>query len=75
MRSLSGRHHDLPLLNQDQAAEALAVPPRTLERWRSHGGGPPFVRVGRHVRYRFRDLQAWIESRTFKSTSEADRSN
>ncbi len=72
MTSLSQRRSDLPLLNQDEAAEALAVPARTLEAWRCRGGGPPFVRIGRHVRYRLRDLQAWIEERTFKSTAEAD---
>ncbi|HSL83242.1 MAG TPA: helix-turn-helix domain-containing protein [Thermoanaerobaculia bacterium] len=75
MPSLSGRHDDLPLLNQDQAAEALAVPPRTLERWRYQGGGPPFVRVGRHVRYRLRDLCQWLDDRTFRSTAEAERSH
>ena len=62
------------LLNQDQAAEVLAVRPRTLETWRCRGGGPPFVRVGRGVRYRLRDLHAWIEQNTFRSTADADQS-
>jgi hypothetical protein len=69
-------HPDNPdpiqLLNQTQAAEVLAVNPRTLEGWRFKGGGPRFVRVGRRVRYRMRDLRAWIEERTFESTTEAD---
>lgn len=72
MTSFAAPHDDLPLLNQKQAAEALAVPPRTLEGWRTRGGGPPFVRIGRHVRYRLRDLEAWIEDRTFRSTAEVD---
>lgn len=72
MTSLTGRHDDLPLLNIEQAAEALAVPPRTLEAWRFRGGGPPFVRMGRHIRYRVGDLRAWIEDHTFTSTAEAD---
>jgi excisionase family DNA binding protein len=61
-----------PLLNQTQAAEVLAVQPRTMESWRCRGGGPPFVRVGRRVRYRLKDLQAWIEGRTYRSTTDAD---
>lgn len=63
----------IQLLNQVQAAEVLAVSPRTLEGWRFKGGGPPFVRVGRRIQYRMRDLQAWIEARTFVSTSHADQ--
>jgi hypothetical protein len=62
----------IQLVNQVQAAEILAVNPRTLEGWRFKGGGPRFVRVGRRVRYRMRDLRAWIEERTFVSTSDAD---
>ncbi|MGD2114479.1 MAG: helix-turn-helix domain-containing protein [Acidobacteriota bacterium] len=60
----------LPLLDQTEAAEFLAVSTRTLEGWRSSGGGPPFVRVGRRVRYRLQDLQEWIGERTFGSTTE-----
>jgi hypothetical protein len=43
---------------------------RTLERWRQTGDGPRFVRVGRAVRYRRSDLDAWLESRVRSSTSE-----
>jgi predicted DNA-binding transcriptional regulator AlpA len=31
------------------------------ERSRWQGGGPRFIRVGRHVRYRKSDVVAWIE--------------
>jgi len=73
MSSPTGFHSDLPLLNQDQAAEVLAVKPRTMEGWRFRGDGPPFIRVGRHVRYRVRDLHAWLDERTVGSTSAADQ--
>jgi len=63
----------VPLLDQDQAAEVLSVRPRTMESWRCRGGGPPFVRIGRHVRYRLSDLHAWIDERTFRSTADADQ--
>lgn len=32
---------------------------------------PPFVRVGRHVRYGLRDLDGSIEERTFSTTTKA----
>jgi predicted DNA-binding transcriptional regulator AlpA len=44
----------------------LAVP--TLNTWRTLGKGPKFVRVGRLIRYRVSDLDAWLESRTVNST-------
>jgi hypothetical protein len=31
------------------------------ERSRWQGGGPPFVRIGRHIRYKKADVLAWLE--------------
>ena len=53
-----------PLLTPDEAAEWLRSKERTLERWRSDGVGPAFVRLGRRVAYRLEDLQAWVERQT-----------
>lgn len=55
--------HDDYLLSVDDLAGYLAVPPKTLYAWRSRGEGPPGFRVGRHVRYRWSDVQAWIRQR------------
>jgi hypothetical protein len=33
---------------------------KTLEAWRAIGRGPAWVRVGRNVRYRRRDVDAWL---------------
>jgi predicted DNA-binding transcriptional regulator AlpA len=46
----------------------MAVP--TLERFRLTGEGPVFAKLGGSVRYRRCDLDAWIESRLVRSTSE-----
>lgn len=51
------------LLSIEELARYLAVPPKTLYAWRIHGHGPPGFRVGRHVRYRWADVQAWIQQR------------
>jgi predicted DNA-binding transcriptional regulator AlpA len=60
-----------PLLNQRQASEMLALSERTLERMRVTGLGPKHVRLGRSIRYRLADLEAWIASQVVSSTSEA----
>jgi predicted DNA-binding transcriptional regulator AlpA len=46
----------------------IAVP--TLERYRLTGEGPMFAKLGGCVRYRRCDLDAWIESRLVRSTSQ-----
>jgi excisionase family DNA binding protein len=53
------------LLDEKAAAELLDIAPGTLSVWRSTGRYRiPFVKVGRRVRYRRADLEAWLESRT-----------
>jgi len=55
-RSESGN----PYLNTREAAGYLGISPRTLEKWRVVGGGPPFRVVGaRAVRYARLDLDAF----------------
>lgn len=41
-------------------AEWLDVPEATVVQWRYKGTGPRGVRLGRHVRYRRADVEAWI---------------
>jgi len=50
------------LMTPEDVGELLGVPPRTLAWWRHQHSGPPYVAVGRHVRYRAVDLEAWLES-------------
>jgi len=53
------------LIDEKQAASILQVSPGTLSVWRSTGRYQiPFIKVGRLVRYRLSDLNAWLESRT-----------
>jgi excisionase family DNA binding protein len=57
------------LLTQREAASALRLSERTLERLRLQGGGPLYVKAGRAVRYRESDLEEWIDARVVSSTS------
>ncbi len=59
------------LRSPEQLAEYLGVPVKTVYRWREHGEGPRGFRVGRHVRYRARDVEAWIEQRLATERPEA----
>ena len=51
------------LLTVEDLAEYLGVPVNTVYAWRYHLQGPPGFRVGRHVRFRWSDVKAWIEDR------------
>ena len=53
-----------PLLKEARVAEILSTSVRTLQAWRLKGMGPPYVRVGRAVRYGHADLVEWIEANT-----------
>lgn len=60
------------LLDEKQAAAKLDVTPGTLSVWRSTGRyALPFVKVGRNVRYRRNDLDAWLAKRTRPSGATA----
>jgi excisionase family DNA binding protein len=47
-----------------EVARYMKVPLATLYAWRYKGEGPPAHRVGRHLRYRRRDVEAWFDAQT-----------
>lgn len=51
-------------LSLEQIAEELGIPLRTLYNRRSQGDGPHGYRIGRHVRVKRADLDAWVESQS-----------
>jgi predicted DNA-binding transcriptional regulator AlpA len=55
------------LLTETQVSEILNLSIRTLQMWRVRRAGPKYVQVGRAVRYRRRDLIAWIDANTIGS--------
>ena len=51
------------LLRERNVAHQLGVAVYTLQKWRSRGGGPEFVRFGPKgsaVRYRQEDIDRWL---------------
>lgn len=60
------------LQTEAEAAEQLGVAERTLQTWRHRGSGPAYIRISsRCVRYRQRDLNAWLESRLINPEAES----
>jgi predicted DNA-binding transcriptional regulator AlpA len=41
-------------------SDYLHIPQATLYQWRLRGVGPPGIRVGRHLRYRWSSVEAWL---------------
>ena len=59
------------LFDQRELAKELGLSKRSLERYRLHGNGPRYVRVGsRLIRYREEDVEAWINQSLRTSTSD-----
>ena len=64
------------LLKTAETAAILGIGKSTLDQDRLYGRlGLPFVRLGRSIRYRRSDVEAYLQNlRSFTSTSAADKS-
>jgi excisionase family DNA binding protein len=52
------------LATTEQVAEYLQKPVATLHQWAYLGTGPRFAKVGRTRRYRWSDVDAWLDEQT-----------
>lgn len=52
------------IMTLQEAAAYLKVPVATLYAWRTQGTGPRGARVGRYVRYRRSDVDAWLDAQS-----------
>ncbi|MBX9778233.1 MAG: helix-turn-helix domain-containing protein [Xanthobacteraceae bacterium] len=64
----SGIH--LNLLCPKEASKLLKVSTSWLAKARMTGDGPPYIRIGRSIRYSEAALLQWLKSRQRLSTSE-----
>lgn len=46
----------------DAVSQYLGVPIETLYVWRVRGKGPRASKVGRHLRYRWSDVEKWLDA-------------
>ena len=48
-------------ISERRVAAMLGCAPRTLQRWRTEGKGPPSTKIGRKVYYELNELQKWMD--------------
>ena len=60
-----------PKLRTDAAARYVGLGRSTLEKMRTLGGGPAYVKLGKSVVYDPNDLDSWIASNRRRSTTVA----
>ncbi len=53
-----------------EAGQILGISARTLEKYRCHGSGPTFRKLGGRVVYAVDDLEAWADQAACSSTSD-----
>ena len=58
------------LLTPEETADFLRVSLSWLAKTRMRGDGPPFVKIGRSIRYPQSALHLWMKSQMHLSTSE-----
>jgi DNA-binding transcriptional MerR regulator len=51
----------LGLLTQEELAQLIDVSPDTLREWRRLKQGPDYVKAGKSVMYREKDVLRWLE--------------
>lgn len=61
------------LLSRAEVAEYLNIPPRTLSTWAHKDSGPPYFKIGKHVRYRPMDVEEWLAERRHVSAGRWGR--
>lgn len=57
------------LLSPDEVEEIFNIPATTLEKWRSKKIGPPYHKLGKHIRYKPQDVEKWIDTKKVITTN------
>jgi len=50
--------------NGQEIADYCGVPLATVYHWSSRGGGPPLIKVGRHLKARWEEIDRWLDAQT-----------
>ncbi len=59
-------------LRPREAAQYLGIAAQTLAKWRSNGGGPPYVKICGVILYLVEDLDRFLDERRRYSTSDRE---
>ncbi|MFE3635810.1 helix-turn-helix transcriptional regulator [Streptomyces sp. NPDC059168] len=55
------------LATAQELADYCGVPLATVYQWSHRGGGPRLIKVGRHLRARWEDVERWLDEQTVKA--------
>ena len=55
------------VFNEQGVSNYIKVPIKTLQRWRAEKTGPRFIKAGRLVRYRLKDVDEWMNRQTIET--------
>jgi predicted DNA-binding transcriptional regulator AlpA len=58
-----------PLITTIELAAYLRMPAQTVRLWRTKGRGPQFIKMGKHVRYRWVDVEQWEAETVGRATA------
>jgi predicted DNA-binding transcriptional regulator AlpA len=61
------------LISPDQLAKGWGISKATLYGWRYAGKGPPAIRLGKHLRYRPSDVEAWLQEQAKEAAATRQR--
>lgn len=61
-----------PLMTAEELSARYGVPVKTLANWRSNRQGPAYIKAGKHIRYRVKDVLEW-EATRIRPTSIATK--
>lgn len=59
---MTKEHSQVRLVSPTQLSEYTGIPVQTLANWRWRAEGPPWFKLGRHVRYRWSDVEKWLDA-------------
>lgn len=60
-------HKNEPIHTLEEFARREKVPVQTVRLWRMKGKDPVSFKVGKHVRYRLSDIEAWEQEQIDKA--------
>lgn len=60
--------YELEYLSPKEVAERFNIPETSLSKWRSLKIGPPYRKLGKHIRYKPAEVKDWIERQTVRTT-------
>jgi excisionase family DNA binding protein len=62
------------LMTRKEVAAMLQVEPNTIQRWHWKGqDAPPFIKIGRSVRYWKSEVEAWVERNSTQANTKTLR--